>query len=63
MAPQDFGIAPAQAIPAALLKAGLKISDIAKFEINEAFSAVAIVNTKLMGLEADKLNVLGGAVA
>lgn len=63
VAPQDFGIAPAQAIPAALLKAGLKISDIAKFEINEAFSAVAIVNTKLMGLEADKLNVLGGAVA
>lgn len=62
-APIDFPIAPAKAIPIALTKAGLKISDIAKFELNEAFSAVAKANEKILGLDPAKLNVNGGAVS
>lgn len=62
-APVDFGIAPALAIPAALKKAGLSIDDIAKFEVNEAFSAVALANQKILNIPGEKLNVFGGAVA
>jgi acetyl-CoA C-acetyltransferase len=62
-APIDFPIAPSQAIPAALKKAGLTIADISRFEVNEAFSAVAIANQKILGIDPAKLNVNGGAVA
>lgn len=62
-APIDFPIAPAQAIPAALKKAGLTIADISRFEINEAFSAVALANQKILGIDSAKLNANGGAVA
>ncbi|ORY78068.1 thiolase [Leucosporidium creatinivorum] len=62
-APIDFPIAPAHAVPLALKKAGLSIDQIAKFEINEAFSAVAIANQRLLKIPEDKLNVNGGAVA
>ncbi|GAA5858765.1 hypothetical protein JCM1840_006547 [Sporobolomyces johnsonii] len=62
-APIDFPIAPAYAIPAALKKAGLTMDQIAKFEVNEAFSAVAIANQKLLNIPTEKLNVNGGAVA
>jgi len=62
-APIDFPIAPAHAVPLALKKAGLTIDQIAKFEINEAFSAVAIANQRLLKIPEDKLNVNGGAVA
>ncbi|EIE76110.1 hypothetical protein G6F46_004105 [Rhizopus delemar] len=62
-APIDFTIAPSMALPAALEKAGLKKEDISKFELNEAFSVVARVNEKLMGLDSSKVNVSGGAVA
>ncbi|KAK4705572.1 acetyl-CoA C-acetyltransferase, partial [Phenoliferia sp. Uapishka_3] len=61
--PIDFPIAPAHAIPLALKKAGLTIADIARFEINEAFSAVALANQQILGIDAAKLNVNGGAVA
>lgn len=44
-------------------KAGLKIEDISLFEINEAFSAVALANNKILGLDASKVNVLGGGVS
>lgn len=47
----------------ALEKAGLTIDQIAKFEINEAFSAVAIANQRLLNIPEEKLNVNGGAVA
>ena len=47
----------------ALKKAGLTISDIDYSEVNEAFSCVAIVNAKEMGIPMDRLNVWGGAVA
>ncbi|KAK9234674.1 Thiolase, N-terminal domain-containing protein [Lipomyces kononenkoae] len=61
--PIDFTIAPALAIPRALMRARLDIQDIAKFEINEAFSAVALANLELLGLDPAKVNVKGGAVA
>lgn len=62
-APIDFPIAPAHAIPLALEKAGLQVSDIALWEINEAFAAVAIANNKLLKLDPSKVNVLGGGVS
>jgi len=62
-APIDFPIAPAHAIPIALERAKLTKDDIALYEINEAFSAVALANNKILGLSADKVNVLGGGVS
>lgn len=62
-APEKFTTAPAIALPKAVEKAGLKMSDIGFFEINEAFSVVALANLKLMNLDAAKVNVNGGAVA
>ncbi|HWY37279.1 MAG TPA: acetyl-CoA C-acyltransferase [Bacteroidia bacterium] len=62
-APEWFTTTPAKAVPAAVAKAGLKMSDINFFEINEAFSVVSIANNKLMGLDAAKVNINGGAVA
>ncbi len=58
-----FTTAPSLAIPKAIQRAGLKPEDIDFYEINEAFSVVAIANNKTLGLDADKVNVLGGAVA
>ncbi len=62
-APEWFTTTPAKAIPAAVAKAGLKMSDIEYFEINEAFSVVSIANNRLMNLDAKKVNINGGAVA
>ncbi|GAA5962371.1 hypothetical protein JCM8115_001468 [Rhodotorula mucilaginosa] len=62
-APVDFPIAPAKAVPVALKRAGLTIDQIAKFEVNEAFSAVALANQKILNIPSEKINVNGGAVA
>ncbi|WP_294303610.1 acetyl-CoA C-acyltransferase [uncultured Chryseobacterium sp.] len=62
-APEDFTTAPAKALPIALKKAGLQVSDIDFFEFNEAFSVVGLANNKILGLDAAKVNVNGGAVA
>ncbi|WP_426474436.1 acetyl-CoA C-acyltransferase [Chryseobacterium balustinum] len=62
-APEDFTTAPSKALPIALKKAGLEISDIDFFEFNEAFSVVGLANNKILGLDAAKVNVNGGAVA
>jgi acetyl-CoA C-acetyltransferase len=62
-APEWFTTSPAKAIPKALEKAKLKITDIDFFEINEAFSVVAIVNNKMLNISPDKVNVHGGAVS
>ncbi|MBL0126179.1 MAG: acetyl-CoA C-acyltransferase [Flavobacteriales bacterium] len=62
-APEWFTTTPAKALPRAVEKAGLKMSDIAYFELNEAFSVVGIVNTRLMELDPAKVNVNGGAVS
>jgi len=61
--PKWFTTAPAKALPKALKKANLRISDIDFFEFNEAFSVVGLVNSKILGLDASKVNVNGGAVS
>ncbi|HTB05941.1 MAG TPA: acetyl-CoA C-acyltransferase [Bacteroidia bacterium] len=62
-APEWFTTAPSKALPKAVAMANLKITDIDFFEINEAFSVVALANNKELKLSADKVNVHGGAVA
>ncbi len=62
-APEWFTTTPAKAIPRAVEKAGLKMSDIEFFEINEAFSVVSLANMQLMELDPAKVNVNGGAVS
>ncbi|CAF4588016.1 unnamed protein product, partial [Rotaria sp. Silwood2] len=62
-APVDFSIAPALAISKLLKLAKVDKNDIALWKFNEAFSAVALANAKLLGLSLDKMNVHGGAVA
>ncbi|KAJ2845902.1 Acetyl-CoA acetyltransferase, mitochondrial, partial [Coemansia brasiliensis] len=61
--PIDFPIAPSLAVPIALERAGLAIKDIALWELNEAFSVVARVNEKILGLDPETVNISGGAVA
>lgn len=61
--PKWFTTAPAKALPKALDKAGLSVNDIDYFEFNEAFAVVGLANAKLLGLEASKINVNGGAVS
>lgn len=61
--PEWFTMAPADAMNRVLKKAGLKPSDIDLWEVNEAFSVVALANNQKVGIPADKVNVNGGAVA
>jgi acetyl-CoA C-acetyltransferase len=63
LAPEWFTIAPIDAIKRVLKETGLSISDIDLFEINEAFSAVALAINRELGLDQKKVNVRGGAVA
>lgn len=58
-----FTTAPSLAIPKAMKNAGVEKSDVDFYEINEAFSAVALANNMELGLNADQVNVFGGAVA
>ncbi|XP_011628271.1 acetyl-CoA acetyltransferase, cytosolic 1 isoform X1 [Amborella trichopoda] len=62
-APELFTTAPALAIPKAVSNAHLEASQIDYYEINEAFSVVALANQKLLTLNPDKVNVHGGAVS
>ncbi|KAF2723332.1 thiolase [Polychaeton citri CBS 116435] len=62
-APSKFTTAPALAIPKALKHAGVSPEQVDAYEINEAFSVVALANMKLLGLSEDKVNLHGGAVA
>ena len=62
-APEWFTTSPSLAMPKALKKAGLQMSDIDYWEINEAFSVVAIENSKRMELDPARVNVHGGAVS
>lgn len=62
-APEWFTTTPAKALPRAVEKAGLKMSDLEFVELNEAFSVVALANVKEMGLDVSKVNVNGGAVS
>jgi acetyl-CoA C-acetyltransferase len=61
--PEWFTTAPAKAIPIALNKANMDINNIDFWELNEAFSVVGIANTKILGLNPEKVDVNGGAVS
>ncbi len=61
--PMWFTTTPSLAIPKAMKIAGVEKKDVSYYEINEAFAAVALANNKLLGLDPEKVNVNGGAVA
>lgn len=61
--PSKFTTAPALAIPKALKHAGVNQEVVDAFEINEAFSVVALANMKLLNIPEEKVNIHGGAVA
>jgi acetyl-CoA C-acetyltransferase len=58
-----FTTSPAKALPLALKKANLRLEDIDYFEFNEAFSVVGIVNTNILNIDPNKVNIKGGAVS
>lgn len=62
-APEWFTTTPSLAVPKAVAKAGLKMEDIAYWELNEAFAVVGIENSRRMKLDPAKVNVHGGAVS
>lgn len=62
-APEWFTTTPSLAVPKAVAKAGLQMTDIDFVELNEAFSVVGIVNSQKMNLSPDKVNVHGGVVS
>jgi acetyl-CoA acyltransferase len=61
--PEEMGIGPITAIPKALAKAGLKPDDIGLIELNEAFAAQALAVIRTLGLDPERVNVNGGAIA
>jgi len=61
--PEIMGIAPIEAVPAALKLAGLSISDIGLFELNEAFAVQSLACIRELGLDQELVNVNGGAIA
>jgi acetyl-CoA acyltransferase len=61
--PEEMGIGPVYAIPKALKLAGLKLTDIAVIELNEAFAAQALAVIELAALDLERVNVNGGAIA
>ncbi len=60
---EDVLVAPIQSIPKALKKAGVTLKEIDLFEINEAFSATTLAIIKALGIDREKVNINGGAVA
>ncbi|MES2555087.1 MAG: acetyl-CoA C-acyltransferase [Bacteroidota bacterium] len=62
-APEWFTTAPSLAVPKALAKAGLSTDQVDFWELNQAFAVVGIANTKILGLNPEKVDVNGGAVA
>uniref|UniRef100_A0A8C7YK09 acetyl-CoA C-acetyltransferase n=1 Tax=Oryzias sinensis TaxID=183150 RepID=A0A8C7YK09_9TELE len=63
VAPIDFPIAPAFAVPKVLKAAGLTKEDVSMWEINEAFSVVVLANIKMLDIDPTKVNINGGAVS
>ncbi|MDZ5472161.1 acetyl-CoA C-acetyltransferase [Bacillus sp. 31A1R] len=61
--PEIMGIGPVVAIPKALKMAGLELSDIGLFELNEAFASQSIQVIRELGIDEEKVNVNGGAIA
>ncbi len=62
-APIEFTTAPADAINKVVKKSSISLNDIDLFEINEAFAVVSLAVNKLLGLNPEKVNVNGGAIA
>jgi acetyl-CoA C-acetyltransferase len=60
---EEMGIGPIHAIPKLLARTGLKMSDIGLWEINEAFASQAVYCRQFLGIDPDRLNVNGGAIA
>ncbi|WP_406400586.1 acetyl-CoA C-acetyltransferase [Streptomyces uncialis] len=63
LSPEVMGLGPVEASRQALTRAGLTVDDIDLFEINEAFAAQVIPSYRELGIDLDKLNVNGGAIA
>ncbi len=63
VAPEIMGVGPVAAIPKALKLAGLELSDIGLFELNEAFASQAVQVIRELGIPEEKVNVNGGAIA
>ncbi|MFJ2667509.1 acetyl-CoA C-acetyltransferase [Nocardia fluminea] len=63
LSPEIMGLGPVGAIPAALRNAGLTLTDIDLFEINEAFAVQALGSAQQLGIPLEKLNINGGAIA
>jgi acetyl-CoA acetyltransferase family protein len=61
--PAYMGIGPALAIPRALAAAGLSLDDIDLIELNEAFASQVLASARELGIDEEKLNVNGGAIA
>jgi acetyl-CoA acyltransferase len=61
--PEEMGMGPVSAVPTALKRAGLKLDDIGLIELNEAFAAQALAVIRELGLDPEKVNVNGGAIA
>ena len=61
--PEWFTTAPAKAVNKALSNSGIGKEEIDFWELNQAFSVVGLANTKLLGLDPNKVDVNGGAVA
>ncbi|MCX8570102.1 MULTISPECIES: acetyl-CoA C-acyltransferase [Hyphomicrobiales] len=62
-APEEMGIGPIFAVPKLLQKHGLKVDDIGLWELNEAFASQAVYCRDTLGIDPDKVNVNGGAIA
>ncbi|AST96802.1 acetyl-CoA C-acetyltransferase [Shouchella clausii] len=63
VAPEVMGVGPIEAIPKAVRLAGLQLEEIGLFELNEAFASQALAVIRELGLDYDKVNVNGGAIA
>ena len=61
--PEEMGIGPVTAIPLALKRAGLTLDDIGSIELNEAFAAQALAVIRVLGIDPERVNVNGGAIA
>ncbi|MVN77991.1 acetyl-CoA C-acyltransferase [Hymenobacter sp. HMF4947] len=61
--PRIMGMGPIKAVPKALKQAGMKLEDIDLFELNEAFASQSLAVVRELGIDTDKLNVNGGAIA
>jgi acetyl-CoA C-acetyltransferase len=61
--PVETGLAPIKAIPKALDRAGVKLSDVSLFEINEAFASVAVATTEALSLDPDRVNPNGSGIS